>query len=115
MKDNSVRNIERENIMPTESTESVLYDVARERDRQEDLKRQGKFPWSCNDDFNPDTGKLIPHAEKLTVLLEEVGEAASIVCKLMANREEAKYVNLAMLKKELIQIAAVAVAWAESI
>lgn len=98
-----------------ETTEMVLNDVARERNRQEELKRAGKFPWSCADTFNPDTKTPITQAEKLVVLAEEFGEASGIICKLMANREEAKGITMRELKKELIQIAAVAVAWAESI
>lgn len=97
------------------SKTKALEDVFRERCWQDELKAAGKFPWTCADRYNPDTAAPIRDAEKLAVLAEEFGEVADIVCKLMANREEAKGVSQAMLKEELIQVAAVAVAWAESI
>jgi hypothetical protein len=96
-------------------TEVVLTDVLRERIRQEKLKDEGKFPWSCCDEINPDTGTVILDAEKLAVLAEEFGEVANIVCKLQAKREESKSVSTDGLREELIQVAAVAVAWAESL
>jgi hypothetical protein len=95
--------------------DSILELVAKERLRQEKLKQEGKFPWTCGDVFNPDSWKPVLNVEKLTVLAEEFGEVASIVCKLQANRAEAKEVSLDKLREELIQVAAVAVAWAESL
>jgi len=98
-----------------ENTSVVLTEVFNERQRQEQLKQEGKFPWSCEDLFNPDNHEPIPFSEKFVVLAEEVGEVADIVCKLMARRKEAKGVSVDKLREELIQVAAVAVAWAESL
>lgn len=96
-------------------TAFALSEVHKERWRQEQLKEAGKFPWSCADVIDPDTNCAIPYAAKLAVLAEEFGEVASIVCKLQAGREEAAQVSAKDLREELIQVAAVAVAWAESI
>ena len=95
--------------------ESALASVRNERNRQDELKAAGKFPWTCGDIFNPDTNEPIPLSEKLAVLAEEFGEVADIVCKFQANRAESKGLSLKDLREELIQVAAVAVSWAESI
>lgn len=102
-------------IWPDGKVGDVLCWVNRERHRQECLKAQGKFPWSCADQIDPDSGREILLAEKLAVLAEEFGEVAEIVCKLGAKRAEADTVSLKMLRDELVQVAAVAVAWAESL
>ena len=79
-------------------TEFVLALVERERERQEELKECGKFAATCADE--------IPAGEKLAILVEEVGEVAREVCERGARAE---------LLEELVQVAAVAVAWAESL
>lgn len=105
--------------MNTDTLDLILRKVVAERHRQEYLKNQGKFPWSCSDVEDPDRsamyGNMISPSEKLAVLAEEFGEVSSIVCKLQANRDEAKSVSITKLQKELIEVAAVAVAWAESL
>jgi NTP pyrophosphatase (non-canonical NTP hydrolase) len=73
--------------------------VADERDRQERFVTTGKFAWTCADDTITDTTKL-------AVLVEEVGEVGKALCDGASQRE---------LRDELIQVAAVAVAWAEAI
>lgn len=75
----------------------VLVDVSNERRRQEQLVEDGKFPWTC-------ANLLAPDAYKLAVLVEEVGEVAT-----------ALVVDQSNLRLELIQVAAVAVAWAEAL
>jgi hypothetical protein len=102
-------------IRDGKSIGAVLQEVLIERCRQEELKVAGKFPWTCNDLIHPDTNKPILLAEKLAVLAEEFGEAAEVVCKLMAGKGESKGLSAEDLRTELIQIAAVAVAWAESL
>ena len=102
-------------IWPDGEIGSVLQDVYRECNRQYQLQTDGKFPWTCAQTTNPDTGKAIPQAEKLVVLAEEFGEVADIVCKLQANRGEAQKVSLHKLREELVQVAAVAASWAESL
>lgn len=82
----------------------VLEDVRRERFRQEELCRKGKFPATCADHKRPD-------AEKLPVLMEEVGEAARAMCEAGGATD----VQSKGLRAELVQVAAVAVAWVEAI
>lgn len=86
----------------SDSMVAILDMVASERGRQEFLKAEGKFAYSCAD-------KEISHSEALTVLTEEVGEAAHEVNEGIGGR----YIDKRRLLKELIQVAAVAVAWAE--
>ena len=106
---------------PEERTTSVLMFVSEERRRQDELVRKGKFLWNC-------ASPGIPWAEKIAVLLEEVGEASRVVVEWMISRD--KYAAdpqlkvmpphreayfRTRLKTELIQIAAVCVAFAESL
>lgn len=70
--------------------------IEKERKRQAELKAAGKFPWTCDD-------AMVSAEAKLAVLAEEFGEVARAVCE----RDER---NLA---EELIQVAAVCVAWLE--
>jgi len=74
----------------------ALRDVHEERLRQDDLISAGKIPWNCSD---PDA----PDGYKLAVLTEELGEVARAI------------LEGSNLREELIQVAAVAVAWAEAI
>jgi len=85
--------------------EAILAAVSLERDRQERLKSEGKFPWTC-DALGPS-----PEA-KLAVLNEEVGEVANHVVERLI---DPRRFDRAKLQEELIQVAAVAVAWAESL
>lgn len=88
------------------STVNVLADVGVERERQERLGRQhraqGQHDWkTCAD-------KTLSADTKLAVLVEEVGEVAHAM-------NEARVGNTENLREELIHVAAVAVAWAESV
>jgi len=84
---------------------AVLDEVARERERQEQLRADGKFAATC-----ATTDKYeMTDPECLAVLAEEFGEVARAVCEGMPGNIE----NTASLRAELIQVAAVAVAWAE--
>lgn len=77
--------------------QSVIFAaIAAERSRQERLKEAGKFPFTCADEAPSDD-------HNLRVLVEEVGEVAR-ACD-PANEDD--------LRSELIQVAAVAVAWLE--
>lgn len=95
----------------------VLGEIIAERQRQDDLVRKNKHPFNCSD-------KSVDDERKLPVLGEEFGE----VCKAVYERKHhpesaessdhvfqlcAKY--KAHLRTELIQLAAVATAWAESL
>lgn len=75
----------------------VFDEVSCERDRQESLKAIGKFRYTCADPEMID-------ADRSLVLLEEVGEVARAVLESDA----------ANVHQELVQVAAVAVAWLES-
>jgi NTP pyrophosphatase (non-canonical NTP hydrolase) len=102
-----------------DDTKPVLDEVFAERLRQEELRKSGKFLWTCADpDQSPE--------RKLAVLAEEFGEAAREVteivilnskrsaAKLGGEEYKAKLEELnRRLRKELIQVAAVATAWAE--
>lgn len=90
------------------STESVLAEVLVERVRQENRcakkRRKGKAFYSC---ANLD----MPQELKLAILTEEVGEVARELCD-ASHERKAPDRNL---RVELIQVAAIAVAWAESL
>jgi NTP pyrophosphatase (non-canonical NTP hydrolase) len=99
--------------------QTALEAVARERLRQDELVRRGKFSWNCAFDGPA-------YSEKLAVLMEEVGEVAREVTEHIITRDKytADSKLLVMpehreehfrerLKKELIQVAAVCVAWVE--
>lgn len=87
------------------STKCVLEDVESERKRQEQLKAAGRFKFTCAD-------KDMTHLECLAVLGEEFGETAHEVNETIGGHRE---LDLEKLRKELIQVAAVCVAWAEKI
>jgi len=81
----------------TYNQDRIWRSVLLERERQEYLKEKGKFPWTCAD--------AAPASMKFTVLGEEFGEVARAVC-------EQDWKNL---REELIQTAAVCVAWVEAL
>ena len=93
---------------PRTNTWLALNEIEAERERQERKcaeKRAEGLTWlTCADPRMPD-------GEKLAVLMEEVGEVARELCDARAARE-APGRNL---RVELIQVAAVAVAWAEAL
>ncbi len=80
----------------------VLAEIADERARQEQLMRDGKFSFTC-------ASPLCTGRDKLPVLGEEFGEVCREVCE--DQRPHARK----RLRTELIQLAAVAAAWAESL
>jgi NTP pyrophosphatase (non-canonical NTP hydrolase) len=85
------------------STNEVLTYVTAERERQERLKASGKFAATCADPM--------PLTEKLAVLAEEFGEVARAVCDGLGSGRETDH---GALIDELVQVAAVAVAWLEA-
>jgi len=92
------------------TTGSVLNDVFSERERQEELKRQGKFKYSCAD-FELDNGQCY------MILGEEFGEVGHALNEMIGKVYSGREIDFAMLpvREELIQVAAVAVAWVERI
>lgn len=77
-------------------TYNILKLIQLERGRQEALKQAGKFQFTCAD--------TVSDWKKLPILLEEVGEVAKAM-------NEDDFIGIV---KELIQVAAVCVAWLES-
>lgn len=90
-------------------TEVALSAVAAERGRQETLKEQGRFEYTCADDG-------LSLAEKCTILGEEFGEVAREALTNSRHRlaRDTEGTDKA-LYAELTQVAAVAVAWMESL
>ena len=86
-------------LFPFESRAKIYHEIDDERDRQEYLKSQGKFKYTCADIEKPDP-------ECLSVIIEEVGE----IGRALNDRE-----ILDKLKQEILQTAACCVAWLEKI
>jgi hypothetical protein len=78
------------------SLRKIYKDIERERDRQELLRDDGKFE-------NTPASQGVDDVECLAMIVEEVGECANDI---LENRRED-------LRTELIQVAALAVAWVE--
>ena len=110
------------------NTHETVDEVIEERARQEELCRSGKFPWTCA--HRTHRGDMILNAEKLAVLAEEFGEVSREVTEEMIALDKSRTregrtwdegaadkarVIRDRLRTELIQVAAVAVAWAESL
>lgn len=81
--------------------------IVRERGRQEALKAEGKFLYTCADSH-------MLSSEKYLVLAEEVGEVARAVLNLHDFSRDYG-ADLGKVREELIQVAAVSVAWLEFI
>jgi NTP pyrophosphatase (non-canonical NTP hydrolase) len=94
----------------TSSYPAIVEMVCAERIRQEKLRASGKFQWTCATIF-PEGPTIQPEA-KLAVLAEEFGEVARHVTEQLIDRSRYQPVKM---REELVQIAAVCVAWAEAI
>ena len=111
-------------IVTSDRMGGVLFDIQMERERQGVLLKEGKFPWSCEN-------LQVADIKKLGVLAEEFGEAAKEAAQIQEQydrtypgiaQEEidtsvARAVKRkrALLRTELIQVAAVCVAWCEAL
>jgi NTP pyrophosphatase (non-canonical NTP hydrolase) len=86
----------------------VLRLIDAERDRQERLITEGRIPWNCAD-------PAIDDDRKLAVLTEEIGEVAKAI--LWIRDPDAFDLDLRTLelRDELVQVAAVSVAWLEAL
>lgn len=91
-----------------EVNEVVLEQIRKERLRQEQLKAAGKFKHTAADVECPDL-------DRLAALMEEVGEAATASMEERRTATPREAGKPSDLRKELIQVAAVACAWVESI
>lgn len=87
------------------SRKVICEDILEERQRQETLKARGKFQYTCADQEMSDS-------DRLAVLVEEIGEVARAVLEeqKLAHENQVK----GGLREELIQVAAVCMAWIES-
>jgi len=94
----------------------VMELIIKERERQDQLRKAGKHPWSMNSIDVDDRRKLV-------VLAEEFGEVAMAVCKqtqTVDGCKEGDDVHKQLeeieenLTEELVQVAACCVAWLES-
>ena len=81
----------------------VEVEIRLERLRQDLLVRDGTFPFNCSD-------AGVPSAVKLAILVEEIGEVAKEIYEMQSG-----YIRYERLRVELVQVAAVAVAWLESL
>lgn len=96
-------------IWPDGPSGEVAREIYEERLRQEQLKAEGRFKYTC-----AENGLTL--GEKLAVLMEEVGEAARAMSECCGTIGDTHFANPhAALRKELIQVAAVAMAWVESL
>jgi hypothetical protein len=102
-------------------TNPIYTQIAMERSRQEELKRSGKFLWTC-------ASSGVSYEKKLAVLGEEFGEVSNLVVEhgiatdkyaadpslqsMPAHRQDHFRKELI---KELIQVVAVCVAWVEAL
>jgi NTP pyrophosphatase (non-canonical NTP hydrolase) len=92
-----------------EATIYALRLVKAERIRQETLKAEGRFEFTCADDG-------LSNAEKLACLTEEIGEVAQEVLTQEGRRLARDTVGTPeALRKEIVQVAAVALAWIEAL
>ncbi len=91
----------------TERLHQTLRDVHAERERQELLKMEGRFTYTCAD-------YELSSVDCLAILAREFGEVARATSVRGDQRPELlSGQSRAQLRDELIQTAAVAVAWAE--
>ncbi len=97
----------------------IMLEIIEERIRQEKLREEGKFLFTC-------ASPHMPESEKLAVLAEEFGEVAKettdviiALAKLKATGDTTFNQRIRARKqatrKELIQVAAVAMAWIEAL
>jgi NTP pyrophosphatase (non-canonical NTP hydrolase) len=95
-------------MTPSDSSGAISLIVA-ERARQEVLKAEGRFEFTC-----ADAG--LTNAETLACLTEELGEVAQEVLTQEGRRLARDTVGTPeALRKELVQVAAVALAWIEAL
>jgi hypothetical protein len=94
----------------------ILAEVYHERRRQDKLKAEGRFPFTCADAIVQDTKARGNDALKLAILMEEIGEASRAVCEVERLANDKHYDDAKkQLRKELVQCSAVILAWLESL
>ncbi len=91
------------------ATLAILTMINTERHRQEQLCEAGKFPWTA-------ASRHVRDSSKLAGLMEEVGEVAKELNEEPTSGDwQANEGFRLRLLGELVQVAAVATAWAEAI
>lgn len=85
----------------------LLVKISHERQRQEQLKAEGRFPYTAADD--------VPMSVKSNILGEECGEVNTAVLNYEGFSRDYEPEGVKEVHKELIQVAAVALAFLESI
>ncbi len=94
------------NIFNSPLMMNVIERVAQERHRQNTLFAEGNISFTC-------ASRIADPNRKLRVLVEEVGEVAEAIDILELTKAGRK-AAIKHLRDELTQVAAVAVAWLES-
>lgn len=93
------------------TTAEALQEIVAERFRQEALRDAGKFQHTC-------ASPHLSNDRRLVILAEELGEVARAVCELgeyVGPTSAVEYREMHLnLQAELVQVAAVCVAWLES-
>lgn len=87
---------------------STFVDIAKERIRQGELHKAGKFNQVLEDFY-------VPFDHKLAVLMEEVGEVAHEINEMTGGNVQKDQAFYERLYDELIQVAACSSAWCEGI
>ena len=96
------------NLMNSPRFLDAMEAVAQERIRQKELLRAGKILFNCD-------SPVVDGARKLRVLIEEIGEVARELENLENNTGYATEQKIRRcFRNELVQVAAVAVAWLET-
>jgi hypothetical protein len=96
-------------------TANVLLEVLDERRRQDRLKAEGRFDWTCADQGPSIAEKYVVLArEGVDEVVKALGRVARAVKVSGDRRAELAAAHLE-LRAELIQTAAVAVAWVEGL
>jgi hypothetical protein len=84
---------------------NIFSEIEAERLRQDEFVRAGKFPFNC-------AGQA-PLTSKLAILGEEFGEVSECVVEIELIGKGKK--SIADLRKEVLHVATVAVAWLETL
>lgn len=103
-------------ILTSDLRGGILFDIQIERERQEVLRKEGKFKFTC-------ASREMSNAEKLCILAEEFGEVAKEVteeCILLSKpmsleRYAETKATKKLMREELIQVASVCLAWCEAL
>jgi hypothetical protein len=89
----------------------IMGDVMNERHRQDELRDQGRFEFTCADEG-------LSNADRLACVNEEIGEVAREILTLKSlvhDRPRHEQPNdITKLHNELVQVIALCVAWLES-